>query len=335
MKKVLSLMLVLVFLVSLAGCGGGNKSAAPNAPAAKISIRIAHAKPLDDSFHKWAEKFAEELKARVGDKVEVQIFPNSQLGSESQMLDSMKMGTLSAAVVGRHGEIDPKLDVINLPFIFKDTATFDKILRSGGPLEKKFNDMLLAKGFVNLGWGEIGFRSITSNKPIRHVADLQGINIRVPNTATLVTAFKAWGANPTVVDFSELNTALRTNVVQAQENPPELIYVSKLYEVQKYFNITEHANLPGQFLVSKKFWDTLPPDIQKAMIEAGKVSSDYEVKLNRQRNADLVAELEKKGMTIVRDVDREEFIKVVRPTYAQFNDKFGADLIQAMVDANK
>lgn len=338
MKKVFSILMVALLMLSLAACGStasSTKKTASKTDQVKITMRISHAKPTDDSFQKWAEKFSAELKKQVGDKVKVEIYPNSQLGSETQMLDNMKSGTLEAAIVGRHGEIDPRLDVINLPYIFKDSATFDKILRSNGPLEKKFNQMLSDKGFVNLGWGEIGNRDITSNKPIRHVADLKGIAIRVPNTATLVAAFKALGANPTVVDFSELNTALRTNVVQAQENPPEIIYTNKMYEVQKYLNITEHANLPGEFLVSKKFWDTLPKDIQKAMTDAGKASSDYEVKLNRKRNADLVAELKKQGMTIVKDVDRQEFIDAVRPTYKQFEDKFGADLIQSMIDANK
>ncbi len=307
----------------------------PSANAAPIVLRIAHGMAPDHSYQKWLDDFTQLLKAKVGDRVEIKVFPAAQLGTETQYLENMKLGALDGAVLGRHGEVDIRLDVLNLPLIFKDAAHVDKVLRSGGPLEKHFNDILLSKGYVNLGWGELGFREITSNVPIHNVNDLQGLTIRVPNAPVLVAAFKAWGANPVALDLSEVYTGLRTGVVKAQENPPETIYKNKYYEVQKYLSMTDHSTIVNQFLISKKKWDTLPKDIQEAMLEVGRVSRDNHVKFVRQANADMVIELEKQGMTVVRDVDRSTFTAGAKAVQDQFSDKFGADVIQSIVDAGK
>jgi TRAP-type transport system periplasmic protein len=304
----------------------------------KVTLRIAHSFPLNHGYNVWAEKFAEELKSRVGDRVEVKIFPAGQLGSETQYLEAMKLGGLDGAIQGRYSEIDPHLDLLNLPFLFKDEAHVTKVLRSGGPLEKRFNDMLLAKGYVNLGWGVLGTRYVTANKAVRNPGDLKGINIRVPNTPVLLAAFKNWGANPTILDVSEVYTALQTGVVQAQENPPDNIYNLKFYEVQKFVSLTAHANMSCQLLLSKKTWDTLPADLQQAMLEAGRVSRDYQVKFVVDANNNLLGELEKKGMTIVRDVDRNSFFPGAKAVHDQFVAKYGAqwgEVIQSILDAGK
>ncbi|MEW6228708.1 MAG: TRAP transporter substrate-binding protein [Bacillota bacterium] len=300
-----------------------------------IVMRVAHCMPTTHGYQIWIDKFAEELKARVGDRVEVKAFPNAQLGTETEYLEGMKLGTLDAAVLGRHGQVDTRLEVLNLPFIFRDVAHTDKVLRSGGELEQLFNKILLEHGYVCLGWGELGFRHVTANKPVRSVADLKGLDIRIPNTPALLSAFKKWGANPTPLDFGELYTALQQGVVKAQENPPEIIYTNKFYEVQKYMSLTAHANLACQFLVSRRYWDTLPRDIQDAMIEAALIGRDYHLRMVRKANDELIAKLEKAGMIVIRDVDRGSFLPGAREVHAEFASKIGADLIQKVAEAGK
>ncbi|RKL64404.1 hypothetical protein DXT63_01510 [Thermoanaerobacteraceae bacterium SP2] len=349
MKRFLSLLLTLMLVVSLTACAnkpssssGTNTtpSASPstpssNAPAEKYVMRIAHAMSTDHAYHIWATKFAEELKKLVGDSVEVQIFPNGQLGSETESLQSVQMGMLDSVICGRHSQIDPRMDVLNLPFIFKDAEHIQKVIGNGTDLEKLFEQIFLDKGYVCLGLYDTGFRLITSNKPIKSVADLKGLDIRVPNTPALMAAFKAWGANPTPLDFGEVYTALQQGVVKAQENPPELIYTSKFYEVQKYLNITNHSTIPGEFLVGKKYWDTLPEDIQKAIREAANKAKEYMQPLVLEKNKKFIDELQAKGMTVVTDIDRDSFVPAARESYKQFYNTIGEDLIQKVIDAGK
>ncbi|KUK66455.1 MAG: TRAP dicarboxylate transporter, DctP subunit [Parcubacteria bacterium 34_609] len=294
----------------------------------QITMRIAHAMPVAHGYNVWAEKFKEELYARVGDKIEVQIFPNAQLGTETEYLEQMKIGAIEGTILGRHAQIDKRLEVVNLPFILQDDAHEDLVLRSGNEIEQKLNNIFLEHGYVCLGWGVLGFRHITTkDREVRRASDLKGLSIRIPNNPLWIPAFQAWGASPTPLDFSELYSALQQGVIDAQENPPEIIYNSRFYEVQKYLNLTSHANIPSQFLVSTNFWNKLSEDIKKSIEEAAIVARDYHVKLTREANINLIAELEKLGMIVIRDVDRESFYEGGQKAYEAYISQCGDELL--------
>ncbi|WP_011580132.1 MULTISPECIES: TRAP transporter substrate-binding protein [Chelativorans] len=301
----------------------------------KIVMRVAHAMPESHSYQKWVEKFRDELEKLVPGRVDVQIFPNAQLGKETEYIEGMSFGTIDGAVMGRHGQIDPRLDVLNLPMIFRDDAHKDVVMRSGGEIQKQLDDIMYEKGFKVLGWGELGFRYITTkDKPIKSAADLKGVDIRVPNVEPWLVAFRAWGANPTPMDFSELYSALQQGVVSAQENPPEIIETSRFYEVQKYLSLTRHASIPSQFVVSRAFWEKLPEDLQAPVMKAATISRDYQVALTREANSSLVSKLQEQGMVVIEDVDRESFRAGAEEAYAKYQDIIGADLIKAVQEAH-
>ena len=300
-----------------------------SAAAAPIVLRIAHAMPTTHGYHIWAEKFKEELKKLVGDKVDVQIFPNAQLGKETEYLEGMRMGTIDGAIHGRHGQVDARLDVLNLPMIYRDEKHTDMVLRENRPIQQELEKIVWEKGYKVLGWGELGFRHITTkDRPIRKASDLKGLDIRVPNVPPWLIAFKEWGANPTPLDFAELYSALQQGVVKAQENPPEIIWTSKFYEVQKYLSLTGHANIPCEFFLGKGSWEKLPKDIQEAVQKAATISRDYHVKHVREANAKLIAELEKAGMTVVRDVDKASFMAGAEASYKKSEDKIPKELVE-------
>jgi tripartite ATP-independent transporter DctP family solute receptor len=315
----------------LLGVFGFNALGGVDAAPKPIVMRIAHAQPTTHSFQLWAVKFKEELQKRIGNQIDVQIFPNSQLGRETEYLEQMKMGTLNGCIVGRHSQIDERLDVLNLPFIYRNDAHMDAVLRKNAPIGKKLNKILLEHGFVCFGWGELGFRYITTkDRPVRKASDLKGLDIRIPNNPSWIAAFKDWGANPTPIDFSELYSALQQGVVKAEENPPEIIYTSKFFEVQKYLCLTDHANMPCEFLVSQAFMSKLPKKITNAMMAAAKIARDYQVKITRQANREMLNELEKSGMTIIRDVDKKSFLSGADKAYQYFAKKWGTDLINGI-----
>ena len=326
-KKLCSIFGFLMVAAFLTMWGGSAK-------ADTVVMRIAHTMPTTHGYHIWAETFRDELQKLVGDRVDVKIFPNAQLGKETEYIEGMQLGTIDGAIFGRHGQIDPRLEVLNLPLIYRDDAHVDAVLRSNSPVQQRIDQIMYDKGFKVLGWGELGFRHITtSSGPITKASDLKGVDIRVPAVDPWIVAFRAWGANPTPIDFSELYSALQQGVVNAQENPPEIIYTSKLYEVQKYLNLTSHANIPPQMVLASAYWEKLPKDLQEAVMKAATISRDEQVRLARAANKNLVDELETKGMIVVRDVDRASFEAGAMESYAAFEDKIGKDLIQAVREA--
>jgi len=319
---------------TLAAVGALWIAAGPAAQAAPITMRVAHAMPASHSYQTWVENFRKELERLAPGRVDVKIFPNAQLGKETEYIEGIKLGTIDGAVMGRHGQIDQRLEVLNLPMIYKGDAHVDAVLRSGSPLQQRIDNIMLEKGFKVLGWGELGFRYITTkDKPIRKAEDLKGVDIRVPNVEPWLVAFRAWGANPTPMDFAELYSALQQGVVTAQENPPEIIYTSKFYEVQKQLSLTEHANIPSQFVLSKAYFDKLPEDLKGPIMEAARISRDAQVAATREANAKLVAELEKAGMTVIRDVDKDSFRAGAQEAYAKYEKQIGKDLIEAVQNA--
>ena len=330
MRRAVGVIAPVMFLLLLVGGAGS----LPPAHAGTIVMRIAHAMPTTHGYHVWAEKFKEELAKLVKDRVEVQIFPNAQLGKETEYLEGMRMGTIDGAVHGRHGQIDVRLEVLNLPSIYRDEAHTDIVMRGNTKIQQELDRIVYERGYKSLGWGELGFRHITTkDRPIHKASDLKGIDIRVPNVQPWLVAFKAWGANPTPMDFSELYSALQHGVIKAQENPPEIIYTSKFYEVQKFLSLTGHANIPAEFQLGRTYWEKLPKEMQEAVMKAATVSRDFHVKQARLANEKLLAELEKNGMVIVRDVDKASFVAGAEQAYKQFEDKIGKELIRSVREA--
>ncbi len=299
-----------------------------------ITMRIAHNMPEAHTYALWLDKFEEVLEAEFPGRFDIKVFPAAQLGTETEYLEAMQLGTLDGAIIGRHGQIDPRLDVLNLPMIYRDDAHVDAVLHSDSEVEQTLNDILYERGFKLLAWGELGFRYITTNgTEIRSAEDLQGLDIRVPNVQPWLTAFKAWGANPTPLPFEEVYSALQQGVVSAQENPPENIWTSKFHEVQSTMSLTGHANIPTEFVLSRAFWESLPDEVKDTVVEAAKAGSLIQVEAARQANADLVAQLEESGLTIIRDIDKESFRAGAEESYAASEDTIGRDLIDAVLQA--
>lgn len=257
-----SLALVSAGLVLAAGAASAQET---------VTLRIAHNMPESHSYAHWLGKFQEVIEEKLPGRFDIRVFPAAQLGTETEYLESMQLGTLDGAIMGRHGQIDARLDVLNLPMIFSGDAHVDAVLHSDSEIRATLEDILYEKGFKVLAWGELGFRHITTNgKEVRTADDLAGIDIRVPNVQPWLTAFRAWGANPTPLPFEEVYSALQQGVMGAQENPPENIFTSKFYEVQKTMSLTEHANIPSEFMLSRAFWESLPEDAQAVMLEAAR-----------------------------------------------------------------
>lgn len=309
--------------------------------AADYRIRVANPVAPDHSWGRAAVVFKEELEKMTSGKIAVDVHHAGALGKVRETMEMVRMGTLETALGGvAHIQRNvPELGITVLPYLWKDLARLFEVL--DGPLGKELDKRLLSAGFYNLGFFDNGFRHVSNNrKPILSVEDMKGLKIRTLPTPVHIAYFKAIGAAPTPLDWTELFEALRTGVVDAQENPPSMTYTARFYEVQKYYSLTAHVNEVGAFVMSKTFFDKLPKDLQAAVNTSARKATLWQRVENEKDNQKFLKELEKAGMKVntVPAPELEKFRKIALQVYPDAVKEFGKDgkeLTDRFVEANK
>ena len=318
MKQSVHLVSTIVLSASLLAIGG-----APQAADQKFVLKLAHADSVDTTISRkavMAETFAREVKTKSNGRIDVQIFGAGALGGERDYVEGVKNGFIQAGLAsGVMANFYPPAMVTDIPYLFASDAVADRVM--DGPFGQKLSaDFLASTGMHNLCFGEVGFRDFTSGKtPIHSPKDLAGMKIRVQETPIYITEMKALGAQPTPIAFTETYTALQTGVVDGQENPIPTIIFAKFYEVQKYVTLDGHNYGVDWFVLSDKFWKSLPPDLQKVVQDAGKAACAEERRVNRTFTNEGIKTLKDKGVT------------VYTPTAAEF-DQFRSAAQQPVID---
>ncbi|KKM11400.1 hypothetical protein SY88_09240 [Clostridiales bacterium PH28_bin88] len=340
MKKVLVVALVLVLVAGLiTGCGGGGKQPAGDAgkqpDAGKkepLVLKAGHSVAETHPYHLGLVKFKELVEQYTNGEVQLQIFANSSLGAERELVEGMQIGSVDVVLssTGPIGGFAPLMGVVDLPFLFRDEQHAYKVL--DGPIGDKLMGELEKAGIIGLAFWENGFRNVTNNKrEVKKPEDLKGLKLRTMENPVHMAAFKQLGADPTPMAFSELFTALQTGAMDGQENPIPIIYNNRLYEVQKYLSLTGHFYSPSPLMISKLTWDKLSNEQKEAFKKAGKEAGAYERNLIAQQTAEQVDKLKEKGM-VVTEVDKSLFLEATKPVYQQFESKFGKDLIDQIIN---
>ena len=297
-----------------------------NVQAAEYTLKFANPVPKDHSWGRGAEKFGELVKQVTNGRVEIQVFHAGSLGKIREVLEMTKVGTVDFVLSGT-GHVTghvPELGMTVLPYLWKDTDTMFQAL--DGPFGQYLGEKLSAKGYVVVGWWDNGFRHVSNNKrPIQKVADMKGLKIRCLPAKVHVDFFKALGAAPTPMGWTELYQGLQQGVVDAQENPPGMVYLGKLYEVQKYYSLTSHVNEPGNVLMSKASLEKLPKDLQVAVKVAAQKATLWQREINAKDNEALMDTLRKEGLKIndVPDETKAEFRKIAQGVYPAAVKGFG------------
>ena len=339
-KKVIALGLTAVMALSLSACGGrnaGNQPAATQAPAAEggeaadsqgsqtaaaVTIKIGHVEAEDRSTHKaLVEYFQKPVEEKSGGTIKVEIYPNSALGGDAELTESVAMGSLTAALPSTSVLVaySPDFGVMDMPWLFSNAQNAFEAM--DGDMGDYFNQKLEAVGIHCLGYSYNGLRSMTNNvRPITKPEDLKGLKMRVMENQVFIDFFNTLGASATPMGFNELFTGLQQNTVDGQENPPSLIYASKFQEVQKYLSVTEHVN--------KDFYDGLTQEQQQIVTDA---AAEF-VKQQRQMELDdtnlYVDKLEEEGMQVNRltEEDKAAFKEALAPMYEKYKGEFGEDV---------
>lgn len=322
MKKFCKLIFVSVFSIIVVFSFSSYISAQQGQP---IIIKVATVQPEEQSEGKFAIKFKELVEEKTNGAAKVEIYFRSQLGSQKDYLEGLRLGTLEVTWVtpGFFSSYESILNILELPYLF--TTREHTFWMVNGPLENFIREKVEKHGFKLLAFFEVGYRQITNNvRPIYSPEDLKGLKIRVPQAKISVDSLTAMGANATPLSGSELYLALQQGIFDGQENPCGQIYYNKWYEVQKYLSKTNHLYMIHMVLYSDKLWKQLPEEIQLKIEEAAQEAAVYEVKIAAEEDAYAERALKELGM-IINDANIDLFKESVKPLYKQYIEEFGPE----------
>ncbi|MFO1300600.1 MAG: TRAP transporter substrate-binding protein [Burkholderiaceae bacterium] len=290
---------------------------APGATAQEIELKLGHVGEPGSLFQISADEFARRANAKLAGKAKVVVFGSSQLGGDKEMLQKLKLGTIDMAVPSTvmSSEVDT-FGVFEMPYLVKDRKHMALIEKE--IVWPKLAPAAEAKGLKIIGVWENGYRHITNNRrPIQKPEDLAGIKLRVPEGKWRVAMFRAYGANPSPMKFSELFTALQTGVMDGQENPFTQIYSAKLHEVQKYLSLSGHVYTPAYLTVGARKWATLPADVRSTLEQTAKETQAFVYETAQKQETELLGKIKASGIQ-VNEVDKNAFIAASKSTYDEF-----------------
>lgn len=300
--------------------------------AAEFDLVEAHTTTPEHPYTLGMVRYAQLVRERTQGRVAIQIHHSRQLGDERQVVEGLQLGTVQLTVTstGPLGGFVPEMNVLDLPFLFRDAPHAYKVL--DGEIGRGLLDKFEAVGIKGLAFWENGFRHITTSKTaVERPADLKGLKIRVMENRVHQAAFRQLGADATPMAWGEVFTSLQQGLLDAQENPIPIVSTFKLYEVQRYLSLTGHVYSPAPVLVSKQVWDRMPPDIQRILLDTAMEVARVQRQINRGQEDKQLAELRAKGMTVIERPDRSAFREAMKPVFEQFQGQFGKDLVRRIV----
>jgi TRAP-type transport system periplasmic protein len=340
-KSKLSFILIVsaILMMVIAGCsskssgGEGGKSAEGKKMNLKMSVTISDS----STWYKAAEQFANEVKEKTNDRIKIKVYPNEQLsgGDSGKAVESLSKGTIDLTYNSTiiYSILNDKLGVLSAPFLFKDLDDVDtKLAGEGGDAIKQ---IIRDFGVEPLGFGQNGFRQVTNSvKEIKSPEDIEDLKIRIPGIKMYTDLWTMYGANPTTMTMSEVFTALQQGTVDGQENPIDVIYSSKLQEVQKHLTMWNYSYDPLILGMNKKLFDSLSDEDKKIIQTAADNANQYQIKLAREKEEEQIKELEKAGMKIYTPTEEEKasFKEVVQPIYDKYKAVWGEDLLNQFLE---
>jgi tripartite ATP-independent transporter DctP family solute receptor len=318
--------------IATAGALGASLAAPTLTRAQATTLRWGESLSGTHPQVQMAERIAREVKEKTSGRIDIQVFPNSQLGSGKDMIEAVSAGALQLTTdgAGAIGAFLPQLSVIEAPYLWRDAAHMAKA--AGTPLYAKLNDDLVARrGMRMLNITYYGRRHLTTGRrEVRTPADMAGFKLRVPPVDTFVAMAEAWGARATPIAFGELYLALSQGAVDGQENPLPTIQSGKFNEVQKFLVLTSHIITPRMIIVNDAFWRGLRPadrDLLQAAMAAGAAQQDREL---QAQEATLVGSFRAAGMTVI-EPDVALWRKPVLDTVPRkFESKWGRGTFEAL-----
>ena len=313
----------------------------PLAAAAQqpMVIKFSHVVAENTPKGQGALKFKELAEKKLPGKVQVQVFPSSQLFGDAKELEALLLGDvqLIAPSLSKFDRYTKKIQIFDLPFLFDDIEAVDRFQDS--PAGQSLLTSMKNRGLIGLGYWHNGMKQLSTNKDkLVRPDDVKGLKFRIQASDVLEAQFRALGANPQKMAFSEVYQALQTGVVDGQENTWSNIYSQKFHEVQKTIAETNHGALDYMVVANAKWWDGLPADVRKGLTEAMKEATDHANKLAFDLNEADKKKIAEAGKAKIQKLAKDDVAawrKAMEPVWKKFEADIGRDLIDAALKSNK
>jgi tripartite ATP-independent transporter DctP family solute receptor len=293
---------------------GLSQSAAAQEKTVVLRLSSSHVADLNSSHFAWSQLMQANLKKAVGEQIRIDYFPNNQLGKESDVVQQVKVGSIDMMLTGSSiwATVTPQLGMLDLGYVFDSYAHAARALDSG--VGGKLNDMLVkSTGCQVITWGaHYGARNVYTKLPVKSLADVKNVKLRVLPTPAFIETFKIMGAIPTPISFGELYMAAQTGVVDGFEHDAATVLASKLNEVVKYCWMTEHLFSPMVCVAGKRAMDKIPATLRPAFLKAAADSTLQQREIGTQKGLQAIEELKKLGIVFTpmakseRDFVRKE-----------------------------
>lgn len=309
--------------------------AVPHGADAQTTLRLGFATAASSPYGYAAEVFADEVAERSDGRLQLELFPASQLGGEREMIESLQIGNLDLNFTSPAplGNFVPEVAIFEVPFLIRDFAHADAVLDGdfGAGLIEKIDQ----RGLVGLGFGYLGaVHMVTNPRGIRTPADLEGMKFRTQENEIHLITYRTLGALPTPMAFPELFGALQQGAVDGMDNPPTTVLSGNFHQAADYMSLTGHRFIITPILASRATWESLSEEDRQVIRESARVAALALRERVQELNAETIDTLEAEGMEIVRDVDTQAFVDALAPAYETFAGRFGADALEAVRNAN-
>lgn len=320
--------------IGLASIAGLMLSASA-AYAAEYNFTFAHVLTEETPNARAAVKFKEEVEKNSDGRIQINIRPAAQLGGDVEIIEQTQMGLVHIAIppTGNLANFEPKMFLFDLPYLMSGNESMKNLL--DGEVGRELLDTLDKNNLYGVNYWGAGFRHMTNNvRPINGPDDLKNIKMRTLQAPTILATYRAYGANPTAMAYTEVYNGLQQGVVEGQENPLANIDSMKFYEVQKYMTLTGHAYHTYAAVMNKAAWESLPEDLQKVMRDAFDVGRDTARELTLQDEAAMLERITGDIEIIeLSDEGRQAFIEKSQPIYKQFESQVTPEILEKAIKA--
>lgn len=317
---------VCLLLAGLTGCEGTG-----SAGEQRYAWPLATASPEDTVTQIYAEKFAEEVLRLSGGRMKIQVYPNSVLGGDRELLESCYDGDIPFVVQNTAPQVNfiPDTAVFDAPCVFDKLEDVRSVVDDPSFLElmrQKYREA----GYELLGYSDQGFRVMSTNKRVESLADFKGQKIRTMENSYHMDFWKLLDANPTPMSFSEVYIGLQQNTIDAQENPYEVIVSNRLYEQQDYVVETNHLPHLLSLIVSEEFFQGLPGEEQEILEEAGEIAKEYSRKASDERISERVETIEESGTEVVTLSEGlyQQMAETSEPVYKEIRENVAGEVVE-------
>jgi len=334
-KKLIALAMTACMAVSLAACGGSKESSSSTAASADeavsgeaLVLKAGHVLTEDSPYHEALVQWANEVNEQTEGRIKIDVYANSVLGNERDMIEALQMGTLDITLPNSAplSNFTDTFRVFDLPFLFQTPEEAYAVIDSeiGDGMLEALSDVNL----IGLSIWENGFRYIANNqKDVKTPEELSGLKIRTMENPIHMASFRSWGADATAMAWGEVYTALQQGTIDGLENPITPIYQNKMHEVAQHVTMTGHFYCPAPLLISPSTWGKISEGDQQIMKTLADKYKDVERQLCSEYDNMYKDMMIEEGATIVEDVDKEAWRAAAQPVYDEYSEEIGTQLI--------